>query len=108
MPTSTLSELHAVAEAFEIALEQTDAGSTRIRFRPAPSRRSLAGEERRLAVLIYELAAEMERRSADMDARWVISPEPFNARLDVEIDERGDPEAAAEFVVQVLSDLQLI
>lgn len=108
MPTSKLRDLRAAAEPFEIALDQTDAGSTRIRFRPAPPRRSLAGEERRLAVVIYELAAEMERRSAEIGARWVISPEPFNARLDVEIDERGDPEAAAEFVVQVLSELQLI
>ena len=32
-------------------------------------------QHRQLAAFIYELAAEMERRSDDLGARWVISPD---------------------------------
>ncbi len=90
---------------FMIEIGLTDAGSVRVVYRPAPPQRSHYGRERRLAVLIYELAAELERRSAQVGARWVVSPEAFNARLDLELSDRDDVETAVDFVTMTLADL---
>src|SRR4051812_20231012 len=85
----------------------TVAGSIRIQFRPTPPLRSIYGHERALAELIYTLAAEFERRCGEMGAAWAIAPDPFNARLDVELGEGEDPEAASDVVVVVLTDFGL-
>jgi hypothetical protein len=85
----------------------TDAGSIRVHFKPAPPLRSAYGHERVLAATIYDLAAELERRCEAIGVPWVISPEPFRARLDLELGEHDESEPAAELVAATLSDLGL-
>lgn len=95
----------AGAPPFIPELGLTDAGSVRVNFRPAPPLRSVYGRERELAAAIYDLAAALERRSAEAGARWAISPEPFRARIDVELAAGDDATMAADLVVAVLEDL---
>ena len=92
---------------FLVEMGVTGAGSIRMQFRPAPPLRSLYGHERELAALIYNLAAELERRCNEVGVRWAISPEPFRGRLDIELGEDDDPEPAAELAAGLLSELGL-
>ena len=46
----------------------------------------------------------MERRSEKMRARWVVSPQVFNSRIDLELTERDDEQVAARFVAEALAD----
>ena len=64
-------------------------------------------QHRQMAAFIYELAAEMERRSGQLEARWVISPETTNARLVIEL--AGDHETALadKFIASVIADNDL-
>jgi hypothetical protein len=106
MPTKRKAKSTAGAERlFVPELGLTEAGSIRLRFRPAPPLRSLYGHERDLAAFIYDLAAVIERRCKELGVPWAVSPDPFNARLDLEIGEEDDPEAAGQLVAGVLSDL---
>ena len=56
---------------------------------------------------VYKLAAEMERRAQKLAVGWVISPQVFNSRIDVELSDRDDERSAASFVTKVLADLGL-
>lgn len=58
-------------------------------------------------ILIYKLAAEMERRIDKIGARWVVSPEVFNAKIVLELSEDDDEQAAGRFVTKVLGDMGL-
>ena len=49
----------------------------------------------------------MERRAQKLGVGWVISPQVFNSRIDVELSERDDERAAASFVATILADLGL-
>ncbi len=49
----------------------------------------------------------MERRAQKLRVGWVISPQVFNSRIDVELSERDDERAAGSFVAKVLADLGL-
>ena len=62
---------------------------------------------RQLAVCVYKIAAEMERRSEKMRADWVVSPQVFNSRIDLEVMHGRQEEAAERFVAKVLADLGL-
>ena len=62
---------------------------------------------RDLAAFIYALAAELEQRSKRIGANWVISPYPFNSRLDIEMSERDEPGTGLLFVEETLTDLGL-
>ncbi len=64
-------------------------------------------QHRQLAAFIYELAAEMERRSDDLGARWVISPEATNARVVIELASDHETTLADEFVARVIADNDL-
>ena len=62
---------------------------------------------RQIAAFIYDLAAEMERRSEGMGARWVISPEPINARVVIELTNDHETALANEFVANIIADNNL-
>lgn len=83
----------------------TDAGSIRITIQARTPKDPKSGY-RQLAVCVYKLAAEMEHRSEKAGARWVVSPQVFNSRIDLEM-MPGDETRADAFVAKVLRDLGL-
>jgi len=91
---------------FYAQVGRTGAGSFRITIR-AKNARDQYERYRERAVCVYKLAAEMERRTQKLGAEWVISPEVFNSRIDLELSERDDEQAAGRFVTAVLADLGL-
>jgi hypothetical protein len=91
---------------FYAQVGRTEAGSFRITVR-ARNSKDQYDRYRELAVCVYKLAAEMERRAQKLRVGWVISPQVFNSRIDVELTERDDEQAAARFVAQALADLGL-
>jgi len=91
---------------FNAQVGRTDAGSIRITVR-AKNPKDQYTRYRELAVCVYKLAAEMERRSAKLGAAWVVSPQVFNSRIDLELTDRDDEQAAGRFVGKVLADLGL-
>jgi len=90
--------------SFRAAVDRTPAGSIHIRFTSATER---LYSERKLSALIYEVAAELERRSEALKARWAIAPYAYDAYLDVELGERDNQEAAREMVTGLLTELGL-
>ena len=91
---------------FYAQVGRTDAGSIRITVRAKNPNDPDSGY-RQLAVCVYKLAAEMERRSEKLRADWVVSPQVFNSRIDLEVVHDRDEEAAARFVAEILADLRL-
>jgi hypothetical protein len=88
---------------FYATIGRTPAGSFRITIRPRnPKDRA---RYRQLAIAVYKLAAEMERRTERLGARWVLSPQVFDERIDVELGDNDDEQAAGRFVTQVLADM---
>ena len=91
---------------FVAEVGRTHADSFRIVVR-ARNPKDPASSYRQLSVCVYGLAAEMERRSDTMGARWVVSPEVFNAKIVLELTEKDDEQAAGRFVTKVLGDMGL-
>lgn len=89
--------------AFHAQVGRTEAGSFRVTIR-ARNPKDQAARYRDLAVCVYKLAAEMEKRSLKLGARWVIAPQVFNSRIDVELSDADDEHAASRFVSKVLAD----
>jgi len=94
------------SSSFYAQVGKTEAGSIRITVRAKNPNERYSGY-RQLAVCVYKIAAEMERRSEMMRADWVVSPQVFNSRIDLEVVHGYEEEAAARFVAQVLADLGL-
>ena len=91
---------------FYAQVGRTEAGSIRITIR-AKNPKDQYNQYRELAVCVYKLAAEMERRSQKVGADWVVSPQVFNSRIDLEIVEEREGPKAVRFVAEVLADLGL-
>lgn len=91
---------------FHAQVGRTDAGSIRITIR-ARKAADQYNRYRDLAVCVYKLAAEMERRSEKLGADWVVSPQVFNSRIDLEIVQEREGSKAARFVAEILADLGL-
>ncbi len=92
---------------FYATVGRTPAGSFRITIR-AKNAKDRASGYRQMAVCAYKLAAEMERRTDALGARWSISPQVFDQRIDVELGDEDDEQAAGRFVTEVLSDSGLL
>ncbi|MDL1948848.1 hypothetical protein FBQ97_03430 [Acidobacteria bacterium ACD] len=92
--------------SYRTELSLTEAGSPIVRIVPenpgAPS-----AHHRQVAALVYELAAELERRSQEIRASWAISPEAWNGRLVLELGSRTEVGAADAFLQSVLGDFDL-
>jgi hypothetical protein len=91
---------------FYAQVGRTEAGSIRITIR-TKNQKDQYNRYRELAVCVYKLAAEMERRTQKLGADWVVSPQVFNLRIDLELTEGDDEQAAGRFVSKVLADLGL-
>jgi len=87
-------------------VRRTPAASIRIVVR-ARNPKDSAGSYRQLSVCVYSLAAEMERRSDELGARWVVSPEVFNAKTILEFTDNDDEQAGGRFIAKVLVDMGL-
>lgn len=92
--------------AYRAQVGRTPAGSPVLKIMPANPTGRLA-QHRQLAAFIYELAAEMERRSDELGARWVISPEASNARVVIELADDDETTLADTFVASVIADNDL-
>lgn len=93
-------------EPFQAQVGRTPAGSFRITVR-ARSPKDQHERYRERAVCVYKLAAEMERRAQKLGADWVISPEVFSGRIDLELTDRDDEQVAKGFLEAVLANLGL-
>ena len=87
---------------------RTEVGSPIIKIVPKDPRATSA-HPRRLAVFLYDLASEMERRSEELNAKWVISVEAWSARIMVELATgmSYERERADDFVARLLADHHL-
>jgi hypothetical protein len=56
---------------------------------------------------IHGVLVLVKRRAQKLRVGWVIYPQVFNSRIDVELSERDDQRATASFVTKVLVDLGL-
>jgi len=81
---------------------QTTAGSPILKLKATNPKGPFA-QHRQLAAFIYELAADMERWSGDLRARWVISPDAMNGLVVVEITGDHEKALADEFVASVIA-----
>ena len=62
---------------------------------------------RRRAEVIYELAARMERMSDELNVRWVITVEAWNARIVLELGQDGESEIANQVIAKVIEEFHL-
>lgn len=87
-------------------VERTAAGSPVLALAAADPH-SFCAEHRQLAAFIYELAADMERRSLPLGVHWTISPDTENRRVVIELTGDHEAELADEFVAIVMVHHQL-
>jgi hypothetical protein len=73
----------------------------------SPVNRKSPSAHRQLSAFLYDLASEMEIRSGEQSATWVISPEPWAEQIRIEIVNDSDREHADAFVAQLLVDRNL-
>lgn len=104
MKTKAQTSTQFTNKPFRADIDSTPAGSIRIRFRSATER---LYSQRQLSALIYEIAAELERRTETLKARWAVCPYAQDAYLDVELGERDNHDAAAAMVAGVLQEVGL-
>ena len=93
--------------AFNVTIGRTDAGSPVLDFAPSARELTRPQEYRVLNALIYDVAATLERRCADLNAPWVISPEAYASRLVVELLHEREAAAAESMIAQVLAAKKL-
>jgi len=62
---------------------------------------------RQVNAAVHDVAAELERRSQALEAKWVISPTSYNRRIVVEFMDDADLGAASEMISQVLKEFGL-
>lgn len=96
-----------IAHPFKGEVGRTRAGSPVLNVRrrePAhcnPSRRELARA-------IYDVACRMEQISDEWDARWVITAEPHNERIVIELVDDSETKSADEMVATVMAEFNLV
>jgi len=58
--------------------------------------------------LIYEIAADMERRSHALEAHWTIAADPENRQIVIELSGDHEDELANDLATNVIERYQLI
>jgi hypothetical protein len=92
---------------YRAEVDRTPAGSPVIGISPT-NPRGRYGRPRQITAVVYEVAAELERRSDELDARWVVSPNAAGARIVIElVGHEGETARADEFIAGALADLNL-
>ena len=67
-----------------------------------------SAHHRQLSAFLYDLASEMELRSGERDATWVIAPESWAEQIRLEILDESDRPRVGAFVDELLNDRNLI
>ena len=70
--------------------------------------RSQQAEPRQVAAMIYEIAADMERRSQQLEAHWTIAADPERGQVVIELSGEHETELADELVANVMTEHQLM
>jgi hypothetical protein len=86
---------------------RTAAGSPVLKVLAADPR-SQPAEHRQVAATIYEIAADMERRSEHLEAHWTIVADPDNGQVVIELTGEHEAELADELVANVMTERRLI
>lgn len=87
-------------------LQRTDAGYPMLQVSPAEP--GCPSEHRQVAALVYDLAADMERRSQLLEAHWTITPDADDGHIVIELAGEYEAQLANEFVANVMFHHQLI
>jgi hypothetical protein len=74
----------------------------------SPAEPGCPSEHRQGAALVYDLAADMERRSQLLEAHWTITPDADGGHIVIELAGEYEAELANEFVANVMFHHQLI
>jgi hypothetical protein len=88
-------------------LARTPAGAPVLKVL-ATDRPDQPAEPRQVAAMIYEIAADMERRSQQLEANWTIAADPENGQVVIELSGEHETKLADELVVNVMTEHQLI
>lgn len=88
------------------AVARTTGGSPVLKVR-ATDPQSRRAEPRQVAAMIYEIAADMERRSQQLEAHWTIAADPENGQVVIELTGEHEAELADELVANVMTEHQL-
>jgi hypothetical protein len=91
---------------YRAEMGHTPAGSPLVKIIPTNPKGSHAGE-RQISACIYEIAAQMERASDELKARWAISAQPADSRITVELSTNGQPWVAETMIEKVLAELNI-
>jgi hypothetical protein len=64
-------------------------------------------ESRQIAALTYEFAADIERRSQELEAHWTIAADPESGQIVIELTGHHEAELAEELLANVMAAHQL-
>lgn len=95
------------ARRYGAVLARTPAGGPVLKVR-ATDRQDQPAESRQLAAMVYEIAADLERRSQQLEAHWTIAADPENGQVVIELSGEHEAELADELVANVMTERQLI
>jgi hypothetical protein len=85
---------------------RTSAGGPFLKIIPTNPRGKHAGP-RQIIACIYSIAAELERKSDEIQAHWDIQPQPHNSMVVMEMTAKCRPSVANELIEQVLAEMQI-
>jgi hypothetical protein len=88
-------------------LRRTDAGYPMLRVSTAEPG-CHPDEHRLVAALVYDLAADMERRSQHLEAHWTIAPDADSGHVVVELAGEYEAMLADEFITNIMFHHRLI
>jgi hypothetical protein len=93
---------------YRAELSLTSAGSPTLKIIPINIHGRSAGH-RQVAAFLYDLASEMEKRSDELATKpqWVITVEPYDARVILELADEREKEIANLFLAKLLLDRNL-
>jgi hypothetical protein len=93
---------------YRAELSRTSVGSPIVKIVPL-NPKGPSASHRQVAAFLYDLASEMEKRSEELGAKWVISPEAQNAQVVLELagDRDNEVELSDEFLKTLLADRNL-
>jgi len=106
LPAVREAQSRAEAPRYYGELGRTLIGSPTLRIVPV-DRRGPHAEHRQIAAMVYELAADMERRSQQLEVHWAISPDPGNDQIVIELSGDHEAQLADELIASVVAQRDL-